>query len=130
VKLDTQQLRYNVINKLTDLFNAASGMAKSRGLDVKDRQEWTRIAGYIAQMIESISKGYDEKQIDSDLASLKKMIAEAKTKRKDGVAPKGTASSRTAFDKGVIRMITSFLKLAMCRIPFLRLFSRVTSIPA
>jgi len=48
VKLDTQQLRCNVINKLTDLLNAVSGMAKSRGLEVKDRQEWTHIAGYIA----------------------------------------------------------------------------------
>ena len=95
VKLDTQQLRYNVINKLTDLFNAASGMAKSRGLDLKDRQEWTRIAGYIAQTIESISKGYDEKQIDQDLASLEKMIDEAKAKRKDGATQKGTPSRRT-----------------------------------
>jgi len=95
VKLDTQQLRYNVINKLTDLFNAASGMAKSRGLEVKDRPEWTRIAGYIAQTIESISKGYDEKQIDQDLASLEKMIDEAKAKRKDGATQKGTPSPGT-----------------------------------
>jgi len=95
VKLDTQQLRYNVINKLTDLFNAASGMAKSRGLDLKDRQEWTRIAGYIAQTIESISKGYDEKQIDHDLASLEKMIDEAKAKRKTGAVAKGTPSRGT-----------------------------------
>jgi len=96
VKLDTQQLRYNVINKLTDLFNAASGMAKSRGLDVKDRQEWTRIAGYIAQTIESISKGYDEKQIDHDLASLEKMIDEARAKGKTGKTKTEASSTEAA----------------------------------
>lgn len=81
-KLDTQQLRYNLINRLTELFNAASHLAKSRELELKDRQEWTRIAGYIAQTIESVSKGYDERQIDSELAELEKMIDEAKTKTK------------------------------------------------
>jgi len=96
VKLDTQQLRYNVINKLTDLFNAASGMAKSRGLDLKDRQEWTRIAGYIAQTIESISKGYDEKQIDHDLASLEKMIDEARAKGKTGKTKTEASSTEAA----------------------------------
>jgi hypothetical protein len=81
-KLDTQQLRYNLINRLTELFNAASHLAKSRELELKDRQEWTRIAGYIAQTIESVSKGYDERQIDSELAELEKMIDEAKAKTK------------------------------------------------
>jgi hypothetical protein len=81
-KLDTQQLRYNLINRLTELFNAASHLAKSRELELKDRQEWTRIAGYIAQTIESVSKGYDERQIDSELAELERMIDEAKAKTK------------------------------------------------
>jgi hypothetical protein len=93
-KLDTQQLRYNLINRLTELFNDASHLAKSRDIEVKDRQEWTRIAGYIAQTIESVSKGYDERQIDRDLAELEKMIDEAKAKRKDGQTQGGLAGGK------------------------------------
>jgi len=91
-RLDTQQLRYNLINRLTELFNAASHLAKSRDIELKDRQEWTRIASYIAQTIESVSKGYDERQIDKDLAELEKMIDEAKAKGKIGKTQKGPAS--------------------------------------
>jgi ArsR family metal-binding transcriptional regulator len=91
-RFDTQQLRYSVINRLTEMFNAASHLAKSRDLELKDRQVWTRIAGYIAQTIESMSKGYDERQIDSELEELEKMIHEAKAKTKTEEAQKGTSS--------------------------------------
>jgi hypothetical protein len=41
---------------------------------------WARIAAYIAQIINTIADGIDERQIDKDLALLEKLVNEATAK--------------------------------------------------
>ncbi len=45
-------------------------------ITLKERQGWTRVAGYIAQILQNIGKGFDEKQVDEDLAELEKFVNE------------------------------------------------------
>ncbi|MGA2386956.1 MAG: hypothetical protein ABSG33_10545 [Candidatus Bathyarchaeia archaeon] len=47
---------------------------KQRPLTVAERQSYTRIAAYTAQIIASIAKGLDERQIDKDLDQLEAML--------------------------------------------------------
>jgi len=87
VKLDTQQLRTKTIKQLEQLFDFASAIArgqvkyqhvegKTHLITLKERQGWTRVAGYIAQILQNIGKGFDEKQVDEDLAELEKFVNE------------------------------------------------------
>ncbi|MEM2104999.1 MAG: hypothetical protein QXV21_00795 [Candidatus Bathyarchaeia archaeon] len=82
-KLDTHILREKIIFQLEALFD----MAQQRALDChpkdwKEKQNWTRIAGYIGQVINSLSSTYDLSKIDedlTDLATLLSNITEGKT---------------------------------------------------
>lgn len=87
VKLDTQQLRTKTIRQLEQLFDFASAIARGQVkyqhvegkmhlITLKERQGWTRVAGYIAQILQNIGKGFDEKQVDEDLAELEKFVNE------------------------------------------------------
>jgi len=82
VKIDTQKLRRKTLQGLEELFNMAEKMAKTNNLKLKQRQMWTRVAAYIAQIINSVASGFDEKQIDEDLNKLEKLINEATAKNK------------------------------------------------
>jgi hypothetical protein len=41
---------------------------------------WARIAAYIAQIMNTIANGIDERQIDNDLALLERLVNEATAK--------------------------------------------------
>ena len=58
------------------MFNYAIAMAKT----ADNRDDWVRIAGYIAQVINSLTKAYDETRFNEDLQRLKEMIRRAKEK--------------------------------------------------
>jgi hypothetical protein len=55
---------------------------KERQLTIPEKQFWARIAAYTAQIINTVAKGIDERQIDLDLDRLEKMIDEATAKIK------------------------------------------------
>jgi len=82
-KLDTHILREKMIFQLGVLFD----MANQRALDChlkqwKEKQNWARIAGYIGQVINSLSTTYDLSKIEedlTDLATLLTNITEGKT---------------------------------------------------
>jgi hypothetical protein len=82
-KLDTHILREKMIFQLQALFD----MANQRALDChpkqwKEKQNWTRIAGYIGQVINSLSNTYDLSKVEedlTDLATLLSNITEGKT---------------------------------------------------
>lgn len=91
VKLDTQKLRTKTIKKLERLFDSASAIArgeveyqsvegKVHPISLKERQGWVRVAAYVAQIMQNISNGFDEKQIDEDMAELEKLVNEASKK--------------------------------------------------
>ncbi|MEM2394469.1 MAG: hypothetical protein QXQ47_07190 [Candidatus Bathyarchaeia archaeon] len=100
LKINTQELRSKTIQKLEELFNLASALAKGefqtqvedgkqRKFTLSQRQKWMRIAAYIAQTINSISNTFDERQIDEDLAKLEELINEAAAKTKTPQAGTG-----------------------------------------
>lgn len=93
LKIDTQEIRIKTLNNLQELFTLATNLAKgnpktqttngeTKKVTLKQRQIWARIAAYIAQIINSVAHGFDEKQIDQDLQKLEKLINEATTKNK------------------------------------------------
>jgi len=47
-------------------------------LTIAEKQMWARIASYTAQIINSIAKGIDERQIDEDLDMLEEMLNKTK----------------------------------------------------
>ncbi len=81
-ELKTQELRVKLINQLEGLFNHAAAMAQSRA--VENREEWLRIAGYIAQVINSFSNSFDEVRLNEDMQRLRDLIERAK--RRAGIA--------------------------------------------
>jgi hypothetical protein len=93
VKVNTQRLRGKALEGLEELFDLAQAMAKSKNVKFKQRQIWARIAAYIAQIINSVASGFDERQIDADFDELERLINEAKSKAKDGETEEGTAST-------------------------------------
>lgn len=80
VKIDTQKLRDEAIQNLQELFTLAKTQAQNENTKLKQRQDWTRIATYICQVINTIATHFDERQIDEDLTKLETMINEITTK--------------------------------------------------
>jgi len=75
-KLDTHILREKMIFQLQALFD----MANQRALDChpkqwKEKQNWTRIAGYIGQVINSMSSTYDLTKVEEDLEDLATLLS-------------------------------------------------------
>jgi len=93
VKVDTQRLRGKALEGLEELFDLAQSMAKSNNVKLKQRQIWTRIAAYIAQIINSVASGFDERQINADLDELERLVSEARAKAKDGETEEGAAGT-------------------------------------
>lgn len=86
VKLDTQRIRFELILELKALAEMAQQKAiDTHPLSVETKQNWARIAAYISQVINSISKTYDEATALEELEKLEKMIEEAS--KEDEKAP-------------------------------------------
>jgi hypothetical protein len=49
----------------------------------KDKEKFMRIAAYIAQVLNSLTKSFDEAQVNAELTELEKMVDEAIPERKD-----------------------------------------------
>ena len=94
VKFDTQQIRQKTIISLQELFDLSVTLAKGQiktqtegdkkvTVTLKQRQMWARIAAYIGQIMSSVASGFDEREIDTQLEELEKLVGEAITKGKD-----------------------------------------------
>jgi len=80
LRLDTQRVRGQLVRKLGGIFSAADSLAHDQKLQLKEREAWARIAAYVAQTIDGLCSGFDERQVDTDLAELERLINEAKAK--------------------------------------------------
>lgn len=80
LRLDTQRVRAQLVRKLGGIFNDANALAHAKELQPKERVGWARVAAYVAQTIDGLCSGFDERQIDTDLAELQRLINEAKAK--------------------------------------------------
>jgi len=84
-KVDTQGLRNRWIEELDQLFGIATSIAKGevtkqqvddklQSITPKERQLWAQIAANIGMVMGNISKGYDERQFNEDLAELERQV--------------------------------------------------------
>jgi hypothetical protein len=99
ISLDTQSLREQMISELKAIFEKASGIArgkvKTRIVDgkpvrytLRQRERWARVAGYMAQIIDSLARNFDEHDIDLMLAEAERLINEAgQMEENQGVKP-------------------------------------------
>jgi hypothetical protein len=104
IRVDTQRIRGKTLNSLQELFDLAVALAKGKvktqneeGVPVKvtlkQRQMWARVAAYIAQIMNSVASGFDERQIDVQLDELERLVNEAKAKGKTGKTEKRDAGA-------------------------------------
>jgi len=82
VRIDTQKIRQDMLENLQELFYLAKKHAQNSKLKVPQRQKWVRIASYVAQVINSLTKSFDEAEITKELEQLEKMIHEAMAEEK------------------------------------------------
>jgi hypothetical protein len=74
---DTQRIRAQLIMELKGIQETAINQVQSTtGKKTADQQNWVRLAAYISQVINSISKTYDITQIKTELEQLRKTIGE------------------------------------------------------
>lgn len=77
VKIDTQNLRIDVLEDLKNMFQTAKENATAEGVEEKQAQHWIRIMGYIGQVINSLAKSIDEAKALKYLENLERMIRES-----------------------------------------------------
>jgi hypothetical protein len=68
------------MKSLKELFDFSNAEARNTALDMEQRQFWVRVAGYVAQVINSISKSFDESFVTTELKRLEKIVNEAVAK--------------------------------------------------
>jgi hypothetical protein len=85
---DTQKIRMKLLKNLEEIFNLASDIARGEikyqmvdgqpvKITLKQREKWARVAAYVAQIINSLAKGFDERKIDIMLEEAERLIREA-----------------------------------------------------
>jgi hypothetical protein len=91
--VDSQGIRAKLLRQLDALFNLAFSIAKGQVKRLRDdegkeysvtlgqRQKWARLAAYTAQVMQNLSKGFDEKEFQTDLKKLEQMVNEIRRKK-------------------------------------------------
>lgn len=92
-RVDSQGIRAKLLRQLDALFNLAFSIAKGQVKRLRDdegkeysvtlgqRQKWARLAAYTAQVMQNLSKGFDEKEFQTDLKKLEQMVNEIRRKK-------------------------------------------------
>jgi hypothetical protein len=107
VKVDTQRIRKTTLNRLEEIFNLAVSLAKADfktqkvdgkkvKVTLKQRQIWARVAAYVAQVMNSIAAGFDERDIDVQLDKLERLVDEAQARAENAANREKTAEPKTA----------------------------------
>jgi hypothetical protein len=94
LRLNTRRIRLELLAKLGDIFNEAHALAQDRGLALREREKWARVAAYAAQTIDGLCSKFDAQQVDTDLAELERLINEARAKAKAANIQAGTPVDR------------------------------------
>jgi hypothetical protein len=86
VFVDTQAIRAKLMHQLDGLFDLAMSIAegnlkrfkdedgKEHPVTPKQREKWARIATYTAQVMNNLTRGFDEKAFKTDLKRLQRMV--------------------------------------------------------
>ena len=92
-RVDSQAIRAKLLRQLDALFQLAYSIAKGQVKQLRDdegkeysvtpqqRQKWARLAAYTAQVMQNLSKGFDEKEFRMDLKKLERMVDELRRKK-------------------------------------------------
>jgi len=92
-RVDSQAIRAKLLSQLDALFQLAYSIAKGQVKQLRDdegkeysvtpqqRQKWARLAAYTAQVMQNLSKGFDEKEFRMDLKKLERMVDELRRKK-------------------------------------------------
>ncbi|MGD0496119.1 MAG: hypothetical protein ABSB28_08765, partial [Candidatus Bathyarchaeia archaeon] len=76
------KIRFELILELKALAEQAQQKAiDTHPAKVETKQNWSRLAAYISQVINGIGKTYDEIKTDNDLKTLENLINEVKQKQ-------------------------------------------------
>ena len=85
VKIETQTFRERWIVSLDQLFNLAISIANPanrdenlRKITPKEQQMWAQIAVRLGEVMANLSRGFDERQFNEDLAELERQVDEIK----------------------------------------------------
>ena len=87
VSLDTMEMRHKWVTELDGLFDIATSTAKGKisqqqvgdklqMITPKERQMWAQIAANIGMVMGNLTKAYDEREFDEDLAELERQVKE------------------------------------------------------
>lgn len=113
IKLDTQHLRTKWVNRLDKVFAVATSIASGEvevqrvggervRISLKQRQMWGHVAAHIAMVLGNLAKGYDERQLDEDLAELERLVDEIKKESKAKEAKAGAQGDQKPGDSSAI----------------------------
>jgi hypothetical protein len=80
--IDMQRIRFELILELKALAEQAQQKAiDTNPAEVETKQNWSRLAAYISQVINGIGKTYDQIRVDEDLKDLENLIKEIDQKK-------------------------------------------------
>jgi phosphosulfolactate phosphohydrolase-like enzyme len=88
-EIKTQDLRVKLISDLERMFDMVTKIAQSS--HTENPEDWVKIAGYIAQVINSLADSYDEVRLNEQLKRLKELVEAAK--KRAGQIGEGTPIS-------------------------------------
>jgi hypothetical protein len=81
--VDMKKVRFELILEPKALAEQAQQKAiDTHPAKVETKQNWSRLAAYISQVINGIGKTYDEAKIEAELQELENLIKEMKEKKK------------------------------------------------
>ena len=80
--VDMQRIRFELILELKVLAEQAQQKAiDTNPAEVETKQNWSRLAAYLSQVINGIGKTYDEVKINAYLDELEKLLKQVEQKR-------------------------------------------------
>jgi hypothetical protein len=82
--VDTQKIRAGLILQLEALAEMAQQRAiDTHNLSLENKQNWARLAAYLSQVINGITKTFDETEVDADLKELEEMLERLRKNKQD-----------------------------------------------
>jgi len=73
----TQTIRRELTRSLGELYQEALLLGRDASLPLNTRERWARLAAYIAQTINTLTKTYDQQRIEEALTRLEERVNQA-----------------------------------------------------
>ena len=70
----TQSIRKDLVRSLGILFEQAIKICSLESLEVKEREKWMRLSGYLAQTVNTLVRAYDANKIEETLTELEQYV--------------------------------------------------------